>query len=288
VTGASGFVGSAVVKELREHGHSVLALARSDVSADAPKKVGAEVVRGATQDLDVLQRSARETGGVIHCAFNHDFSKYAANCEDDRRAIEAMGAALEGRDKPLIITSGTGVLQGRGLAMEEMPVPADHAQPRVASEQAAEAAAKRGVRVSSIRLPQVHGEGDHAFTPMLINLAREKGRAAYVDEGKSVWPAIHRFDLARLYRSAIENNLGHPRYHAVAEEGIAQRDIAAIIGKRLGLPIVSLKPEEVADYYGWLAPFAMMNNPTSSALTRQWLHWQPQEIGLLEGLDYDY
>ncbi len=286
VTGATGFVGSAVVKDLIAADHSVLGLARSDSSAKALEAAGADVQRGDVQDLDSLKRGAAAADGVIHTAFIHDFSKFEENCEIDRRAIEALGDVLAGTDKPLIITSGTGLALASGPKVtEDDRYPPDHPIPRVASEQAADAVAARGVKVMVMRLPQVHGDGDHGFVPLLINLAREKGVAAYVGDGSNRWPAVHRFDAAKVYCLALERGSAGARFHAVAEEGIALRAITEIIGRRLGMPVVSLPREKAAEHFGWFAHFASGDAPASSAKTRELLGWEPTGPGLIEDLD---
>ena len=282
VTGATGFIGSAIVQELIGAGHQVLGLARSDAGATSLIAVGAEVHRGDLEDLDSLGRGAALAEGVIHTAFIHDFSKFKANCEIDQRAIGALGTALAGTDRPLIVTSGTGLLQSGRLATEDSAPPPGAAIPRM-SEQAALAT---GARASIVRLPpSVHGDGDHGFVPILIGIAREKGAAAYLGEGKNRWPAVHRLDAARLYRLVLEKGVAGGRYHGVAEEGIAFRDIAGVIGRRLNLPIVSKAPEEAAGHFGWFAHFAGIDNPASSARTRELLGWQPTQPGLIADLD---
>lgn len=284
VTGATGFVGSAVISDLIATGHSVLGLSRSEKGAAAVKAAGADVLQGSLEDLDSLKRGAAASDAVIHTAFIHDFSKFKENCEIDRQAIEVLGETLAGTDKPLIVTSGLGMIPHDGLVTEDTVPPADVHIPRV-SEQAALAFASRGVRAMAIRLPQVHGAGDHAFTPHLINVAREKGVSAYVGSGANHWPAVHRFDAARLYRLAAEKGTAGARYHAVADQGIQLKTIAEIIGRRLGLPVKSISADEATSHFGWFAGFASMDSPASSERTRRELGWQPTEIGLIEDLD---
>jgi nucleoside-diphosphate-sugar epimerase len=287
VTGATGFVGSAVVRDLIAGRHDVLGLARSDASADALAAMGASAHRGSLKDLDSLRAGATAADGIIHLAFDHDFSRFAENCEDDRLAIEAMGSVLEGSERPMLVTSGLALIANGRLATEE-DKPAAHF-PR-ASETAALALAARGVRASMVRLaPSTHGEGDHGFVPHLINLAREKGMAAYVGDGLNRWPAVHRFDAARLFRLALEKAPAGTRLHAAAEEGIAMRTIAETVGAGLGLPVRSLSVEEAPAHFGFLARFVAADNPTSSAITRDLLAWQPEGPELLNDLrDSDY
>lgn len=283
VTGATGFVGTAIVRELISTGHQVLGLSRSDAGAEALVAAGAEVHRGSLEDLDSLRSGAQAGDAVIHAAFNHDFSRFAENCAEDRRAIEAMGEVLEGSPRQMLVTSGLALLAPGRLATEQdMPSPDFPRQ----SELAAAAAAARGVRISSVRLaPSTHGAGDHGFIPILIGIAREKGMAAYVGDGLNRWPGVHRLDAARLYRLALERGVESGPYHAVADEGVAFKDIAAVIGRRLGVPIVSLSPEQAAEHFGWFATFAGMDIPTSSARTRAALGWMPEQIDLLADID---
>ena len=283
VTGATGFVGSAIVPELIGAGHRVLGLARSDAAAASLTAAGADIQRGSLDDLDSLRKGAASADAVIHAGFNHDFSDYAAAAETDRLAIEALGVALDGSGRPFIITSGTALAAPGRVATEEDA--ANSTFPRK-SEEAAEAAEARGARVSVLRLPpSVHGDGDHGFVPLLIGLARKKGVSAYVGDGLNRWAAVHRLDAARLYRLVLESGSAKPRYHAVADEGVPFRKIAEVIGRRLNIPVVSKSGEEAADHFGWFAQFAGLDCPASSTQTQERLGWHPTEPSLIPDID---
>jgi nucleoside-diphosphate-sugar epimerase len=288
VTGATGFIGSAIVRELFAAGHQVLGLARSDAAEALLASVGAEVHRGALDDLDSLRSGAAASDGVIHTAFMHDFADFARAPEMDLHAIETIGAALEGSDRPFVVASGIFMLAMlRRLVTEEDM--SDPAVPRVASENAMIALSRRGVRSSIVRLPlSVHGEGDHGFVPTLITLARSKGVSAYPGDGSNRWPAVHRLDAAHLFRLALESAPAGSRLHAVADEGVPVREIAGVIGRRLDVPVVSVPVEEAGEHFGFLGNFFSVDSLASSTLTQQRLGWHPVQPGLLADLDQEY
>ena len=281
MTGAAGFIGTALTKELMAHGHEVLGLARSDANAAAIESMGAEVHRGSLDDLDSLRKGAQDTDGTIHLAFIHDFSKFEENGQIDKRAIEAMGDVLVGTDKPFIVTSGTALIEPGALVTEDMRRDAGAPVPRV-SEQAGLAYAQRGVRAMAIRLPQVHGaDGKAGLITYLLEGARRKGAAAYIGDGSARWAAGHRADVVQLYRLALEQGVAGGIYHAVGEEGVPMRQIVEIIGRALNVPVVSIPQEQAGEYYGPLAMFAGIDMPASSALTQARLGWKPTQIGLI-------
>jgi len=278
VTGATGFIGSAIVQELLGAGHQVLGLARSDAGAKSLGAAGAEVHRGSLEDPDSLKRGAAAVDGVIHTAFIHDFSDFAANARTDKLAIEAMAATLAGSGKPFVVSSGV-----LGLGTEE-DAPA-HSFPRK-SEEAGLAAAAQGVRAMVVRLaPSVHGDGDHGFVPALIKLARDKGFAIYVADGKNCWPAVHRLDAAKLYRLALEKGTPGARFHGVADAGIPIRELAEVIGRRLNVPAVSKTPEEAAELLGFIGRVLALGGPSSNAQTQERLGWHPTHPGLIQDLE---
>jgi nucleoside-diphosphate-sugar epimerase len=285
VTGASGWVGSAVTKELIANGHQVLGMVRSDAGADAVAKAGAEVYRGNLEDPETLRKGAAETDGVVHTAFSHDFSKFVQNGQDEKAAITTLGEELAGSGRPLVVTSGAAFLPGRPATEDDTIPPGAHAVPRDA-ETPTLAAAANGVRASVVRLsPSVHGDGDHGFVAMLVGIARAKGVSAYIGEGLNTWSAVHRFDAAKLYRLALENGIAGARYHGVAEEGIPFRDIATAIGRGLNLPVVSKSAEEAPEHFGGFARFATVNCLVSSAKTQAQLGWTPTGPGLIEDIE---
>jgi len=291
LTGATGFIGSAIVPELINAGHQVLGLTRSDAGAQSLMAAGAEVHRGSLEDPDSLRRGAASSDGVIHCAFDHsafgnNLSKFLEVCEKDRHAIEALGDALRGSDRPLVITSGTGMgNDAPGQPATEDHFDRNHPNPRRLSEVAGAAVSEHSVNVSVVRLPQVHDTVKQGLITYAVQVAREKGASAYIGEGLNRWPAAHVLDVARLYRLALEKHEAGSRYNAVAEEGISMREIAEVIGKGLKVPVVSISPEEAQAHFGWLAIFAGFDMPASSAQTRQRLGWHPTGPGLIADLE---
>jgi nucleoside-diphosphate-sugar epimerase len=288
VTGATGFIGSAIVPELIDAGHQVLGLVRSDVGAKFLAAAGADVHRGSLDDLESLRSGAAAADAVIHTAFIHEFSKFKENCEIDRRAIEALGSALAGSNRLLVVTSGTGVAAptpGLLATEEDPPYSGTSAPPRVASEEAAASVAARGVRVAVVRLPQVHNPEKQGLVTYAIAVARGEGVSIFVGDGANRWPAVHLLDAVRLYRLVLEKGVAGARYHAVAEEGVPFREIAQAIGRRVNVPVVSKSREEAAEHFGWLANFTLMDSPASSERTRKLLGWQPTHTGLIADLD---
>lgn len=287
VTGASGFIGSAIVQELIRKGHQVLGLARSDASAAAIKAAGAEVQRGSLDDLDSLRQGAATSDGVIHMAFIHDFSKYEENIAIDRRAIEAIAAELEGTNKPFVATFGTlGLAPGKLGRESDVPDTKAAAGVRAATEEIMLAAAGKGVRTSIVRLPpSVHGEGDKGFVPAVIGIAREKGVSAYIGDGLNRWPTVHRLDAARLFVLALEKGAPGSIFHGVAEEGIPIKDLAEVIGRHLNIPIVAKSGEEAVNHFGWVTFALGIDNPTSSAQTQEQLGWYPNQPTLIADLE---
>lgn len=284
LTGATGFIGSRIVPELLAAGHHVIGMTRSDEGARSLATAGVEVHHGQLEDLESLRAGATKAEAVIHTAFDHDFSRFVANCEKDRQAILAMGSVLAGSNRPLLITSGTGMGSSAGRPATEDVFNTTHPNPRSASEIAGAEMLAAGVAVSVVRLPQVHDTKRQGLITPLIDVARAKGVSAYVGTGDNRWPAAHVLDVARLYRLAIEQCEPGTRYHAVAEEGIAVRQIAETIGAGLGVPVQSIPPEEAAEHFGWMAGFVSLDLPASSAWTREVLGWHPKGPGLMEDL----
>lgn len=287
VTGASGWVGSVVTKELIGAGHTVLGLARSDASAASVEANGGDVLRGSLEDVDTLRRGATECDAVIHTAFIHDFSQMAKSGAVDLAAITAMGEVLEGSGKPFVTTSGTALLApGRVATENDKSVAGGPGSHRAASDQKTMELATRGVRAMLMRLPpSVHGAGDHGFVPRLVEIAREKGASAYIDEGTNRWPAVHRLDAARLYRLAIERGESGAAYHAIGDEGVPTREIAEAIARGLGVPAVRKSRDEAAEHFGWIAAFFGLDVPASAEITREKLGWQPDQPGLIDDLN---
>ena len=285
LTGATGFIGSRIVPELLAAGHDVLGLTRSDAGARSLAATGAEVHRGDLGDLDSLRAGAERADAVIHTAFDHDFTNFVANCEKDRRVIEALGSTLKGSDRPLIITSGTGMGDaGLGQPATEDVFDANNVNPRVASELAGNALLEAGLDVRVVRLPQVHDTVKQGLVSPFIVTSREKGIAAYVGDGANRWPAAHVLDVAKLYRLVLDKGHKGARYHAVDEEGIAAREIAEVVGAGLGVPVVSLSPAQAQEHFGWFAMFAGLDLRASGAWSRKQLGWEPTGPGLIVDL----
>ena len=288
VTGATGFIGSAVVRDLLDAGHQVVGLARSDTGAASLTAAGAEVLRGSLEDLDSLRSGAADSDGVIHTAYIHDFSENndaAAYARIDRSAIETIGEALAGSDRPLVVAAGIPVPEPDHVTTEDDAAPENPPYPRV-SEPVAMSLAGRGPRVSAVRMPPtVHGRGDHGFVPALIGIARAKGLAAYVGDGSNRWAAVHRLDAARLFRLALEAAPAGTRLNAIGDEGVPFREIAEVIGRHLNLPVTTVPPAQAQDHFGLLALFASMDSPASSVLTRKQLGWEPTHPALIPDLD---
>jgi nucleoside-diphosphate-sugar epimerase len=284
VTGASGWIGSATVRELLDAGHQVLGLARSDTAAASVAGLGAEVLRGGLDDLDSLRAGAEATDGVVHLAYHHDFSQMEHAAQLDLHAIDAIGAVLEGTDRPLVIASGVAGL-GSARAATERDLQDPSAHPRVAGAQATLALAGRGVRSSVVRFaPTVHGAGDHGFVATLVGIARDKGVSAYIEDGVNRWPAVHQLDAGALVRLAVDHAPAGSILHAIAEQGVPTRDIAEAIGQGLDAPVVSVPAERASDHFGWLARFFALDCPASNDLTRELLGWEPTQPGILADL----
>jgi nucleoside-diphosphate-sugar epimerase len=289
VTGAPGFIGSALVPELIRHGHQVLGLTRSDAGADALRAAGAEVQRGNLEDLGSLREGAGKADGVIHLAFNHDFSQFQKNCEDDRKAIEAMGEVLAGSKRPLVVTSGTAIAANIDGKPSTEDGPTASWNPRAASEAVVNELKERGVTTTVVRLSQIHDTRKQGLVPFVHAVAREKRVSAYIGDGANRWPAAHVSDVARLYRLAFEKGEAGAIYHAVDEEGVSMKAVAEALARGLNIPAVSIKPEEADAHFGWLGRFAGHDMPSSSAITRKKLGWEPTGPGLitdLDGMDY--
>lgn len=285
LTGATGFIGSHIVPELIEAGHQVLGLTRSDAGAKALVEAGVEPYRGTLEEPDSLKAGAAQADAVIHTAFDHDFANFLANCEKDSRVIKAIGGALAGTDKPLVITSGTGMGNAElGKPAMENVFNLEHPNPRAASEIAGAELSAAGVKVIVMRLPQVHDTHKQGLVSPLLDVARAKGVSAYVGEGRNGWPAAHVTDVARLYRLAVEQGKAGERFHAVDEEAVSARELATALGEGLGVPVVSVSPEQAGEHFGWLGMFASLDMPASSAWTRQRLGWRPEGPGMIADL----
>lgn len=286
VTGATGFVGSAVVNELLKAKHEVIGFARSEESEKKLLALGVRPHRGDITDLESVRAGAKQANAVIHTAFNHDFSKFKENCENDQRLIDAVADVLRGSNRSFVITSGT-ALAGQGQMSNEDSVPVTvEGVPRILTEVAATKAAESGVNVNIVRLPPtVHGDGDHGFVSRIIEISKERGAAAYIGNGENLWPAVHRLDAAKIYKLALDKAIPGARYHAVAEEGIPFKKIAEVVGRKLGLPVKSLTKEEAAAHFTWFVHFASFNAPSSSRKTRELLGWKPEHVDLLTDLE---
>jgi nucleoside-diphosphate-sugar epimerase len=285
VTGASGFIGSALVPELIQVGHHVLGLTRSEAGAEKLRAEGAEVLHGNLEDLDSLREGAAVSDGVVHLAFNHDFSRFQKNCDDDQKAIEAIGEVLLGSDRPFVITSGTAIAANVDGKPSTEDGPTASWNPRAGSEATVRQLTARGVNTSVVRLPQVHDTRKQGLVPYLLAVSREKGVSAYIGDGSNRWPAAHVSDVARLYRLAFEKAEPGAIYHAVDEEGVTMKAIVEAHGRGLKVPVVSIKPEEAEAHFGWLARFALIDMPSSSAITQQKLNWKPTGPGMIADLD---
>ncbi|HYQ69305.1 SDR family oxidoreductase [Actinophytocola sp.] len=285
VTGASGFIGSAVVRELLDAGHEVLGLARSDEGAAAVATAGAQVLRGSLEDLDSLRRGAADSDGVVHTAFIHDFANHGGAIETERRVVTALGEVLAGSGRPLVVSSGSVVVAQPGRPATEQD-PSDPSWLRLVSEETAFAFVDRGVRASVLRLPPtVHGAGDRGFVPIIIDVAREKGVSAYPGDGANRWAAVHRLDAANLFRLALESAPAGTTLHAAAEEGVPVREIAEVVGRHLDVPVRSIPGEESAGHFGFVGQFLRRDVWVSSAWTRERFGWQPVRPGLIVDLE---
>ena len=285
VTGATGFIGSALVSELIQVGHQVLGLTRSEAGAEALRKAGAEVLHGNIEDLDSLREGAAKSDGVIHLAFNHNFSQIQKNCEDDRKAITAVGEVLLGSKRPFVVTSGTGIVANVDGRPSTEDSPTTSWNPRAESEDVVKELKARGVNTSVVRLPQVHDPRKQGLVRYLLAVAREKGVSAYVGDGSNRWPAAHVSAVAQLYRLAFEKAEPGAIYHAVDEEGVTMKAIVEAHGRGLKIPVVSIKPEEAEEHFGWLGHFAGRDMPSSSAITQRKLNWKPTGPGMIADLD---
>jgi nucleoside-diphosphate-sugar epimerase len=289
VTGATGFIGSALVPELLQAGQHVLGLTRSQSGAETLRKVGAEVLHGNLEDLDSLRKGAAGSDGVIHLAFNHDFSQFEKNAADERKAITAMAEVLLGSDRPFVVTSGTAMAANVDGKPSTEDSPTSSFNPRGGMEKVVKEFVGRGVNISVVRLPQVHDTRKQGLVPYLLAATRQKGVSAYIGDGSNRWPAAHVSAVGRLYRLAFEKAEPGAIYHAVDEQGVPMKAIAEAHARGLKVPVVSIKPEEASAHFGWLAPFAVLDMPSSSALTQQKLNWKPTGPGLiadLDGMDY--